>query len=186
MVIASTPVSSTDFIYSFTLVSLSFWSPWCLPCISLSHYYISVCIILVAVSCCPLKESFHLRFFTLTTMLLWHIFREPSHFGEGAYAIMIIIIKKILMCLVFATQLLIMAWAPCRGRGSELAAKTDSARRPPPTCPEVSGLVEVTPTYLPALCWTGGGTAQNIKLEEMNCVMWSEVRERQWMNSSGF
>lgn len=32
-----------------------------------------------------------------------------SHFGEGAYAIMIIIIKTILMCLVFATQLLIMA-----------------------------------------------------------------------------
>lgn len=32
-----------------------------------------------------------------------------SHFGEGAYAIMIIIIKMILMCLVFATQLLIMA-----------------------------------------------------------------------------
>lgn len=37
-------------------------------------------------------------------------------------------------------------------RGKRAAAKTDSARRPPPTCPEVSGLVEVTPTFLPALC----------------------------------
>lgn len=39
------------------------------------------------------------------TIALWHL---PT-LGEGAYAIMIIIIKMILMCLVFATQLLIMA-----------------------------------------------------------------------------
>lgn len=30
--------------------------------------------------------------------------------------------------------------------GKWAAAKMDGARRPPPTCPEVSGLVEVTPT----------------------------------------
>lgn len=77
------------------------------------HYRIItlVCIFLVALSCCPLKKrkSFHpfslIFFLTLTTIQLWHV---PT-LGEGAYAIMIIIIKTILMCLVFATQLLIMA-----------------------------------------------------------------------------
>lgn len=59
---------------------------------------------------------------------------------------MIIIIKKILMCLVFATQLLIMAWATT---GSRAAAKMDSACRTPPTCPEVSGLAKVARTCLP-------------------------------------
>lgn len=99
-----------------------------------------------------------------------------SHFGEGAYAIMIIIIKTILMCLAFATQLLIMAWAACWGGETSCCQKTDGARRPPPTCPEVSGSVEVTPTYLPALCWTRGEMARAVNLEESNYVEQSEVR----------
>lgn len=49
---------------------------------------------------------------------------EPPHFGEGAYAIMIIIIKKILMCLVFVTQLLIVIRAAA---GTRAAAKTKAA-----------------------------------------------------------
>lgn len=53
------------------------------------------------------------------------------------------------------------------GEGKRAAAKTDSARRPPPTCPEVSGLVEVTPTCLPALCRSGGGAARTVEAEEM-------------------
>lgn len=47
-------------------------------------------------------SSFLFLFFNITTL-------ARSHFGEGAYAIMIIIIKTILMCFVFATQLLIVA-----------------------------------------------------------------------------
>lgn len=39
----------------------------------------------------------------------WHIFVSRPPMGEGAYAVMIIIIKKILMCLVFVTQLLMAA-----------------------------------------------------------------------------
>lgn len=35
------------------------------------------------------------------------------------------------------------------GQGKWAAAKMDGARGPPPTCPEVSGSVEVTPTCPP-------------------------------------
>lgn len=52
------------------------------------------------------------------------------------------------------------------GQGKWAAAKTDGASRPPPTCPEVSGLVEVTPTCLPALRQAGGGMAQTVKPKE--------------------
>jgi len=89
---------------------------------------------------------------------------------------MIIIIKKILMCLVFATQLLIMAWAT---GGRRSAAKMDSAHRPPPTCPEVSGLGRSQLPTSPPSAWTGRGMAHNVKLEEMNCVMWL-VKQRNW------
>lgn len=99
-----------------------------------------------------------------------------SHFGEGAYAIMIIIIKMILMCLVFATQLLIMAWAACWGGEVSRCQKTDGVHRTPPTCPEVLGSEEVTPTYLPALCWTRGKMAGAINIEESNYVEQSEVQ----------
>ena len=142
-------------------------------CIPLSHYYISVCIIRVAVSFCPLK-SFRLRLVFFFSYLndddatLAHSASLPT-LGEGAYAIMIIIIKKILMCLVFATQLLIMAWVPCRGREASRCQNGQCASTPPPTCPEVSGSVEVTPTCLRALCRAGGGTGN------WRRWMWAEV-----------
>lgn len=52
------------------------------------------------------------------------------------------------------------------GQGKWAAAKMDGARRPPPTCPEVSGSVEVTPTCLPALRRAGGGMARAVEPKE--------------------
>lgn len=109
--------SSTDFIYSFTLVFIEF----------LVSLMSSVHLIITLLHSClhypggckllPIKRvissPFSFFFFPLFLYLnddatLAHS-ASLSHFGEGAYAMMIIIIKKILMCLVFATQLLIMA-----------------------------------------------------------------------------
>lgn len=131
----------------------------------------------------PIKRvisSFFVCCFTWVFLFFFYINDDTtlarSHFGEGAYAIMIIIIKMILMCLVFATQLLIMAWAACWGGEVSRCQKTDSVHGTPPTCPEVSRSEEVTATYLPALCWTRGKMAQAINLEESNYVKQSEVQ----------
>ncbi|TNN55027.1 hypothetical protein EYF80_034733 [Liparis tanakae] len=58
------------------------------------------------------------------------------------------------------------------GRGRRAAARTDSARRPPPTCPEVSGSAEVTPTYLPRplLNRRRDGRERHIGGDELCCV----------------
>lgn len=170
MVIVSPPALSADLINSFMLVSLSFWSPPCLLCISLSHYYISFCIIRVVVSCCPLKESFHLSFFYLNDdATLAH-----SHFGEGAYAIMIIIIKTILMCLVFATQLLIMAWAPCQGGEVNCCQNGQCTQA---TAHLSRGFrVSGGHTYLspcPLLNWERDGTSHKTWRDESCYVEWS-------------
>lgn len=149
------------------------------PIITLLHLclrYLGGCKLL------PIKRVIW-SFFCLFVLLFFFFFNinddttlAHSHFGEGAYAIMIIIIKMILMCLVFATQLLIMAWAACWGGEVSRCQKTDGVHRTPPTCPEVSGSVEVTPTYIPALCWTRGKMARAMNQEETNYVEQSEVQ----------